>query len=63
MNNYQGCLLEESKQLSIKLNELELFCKSEKFKTLSLIDSCLLSAQFDAMKAYDAILKLRIQFL
>lgn len=57
---YQERLLEEKKELDIKLDKLTNFLKSEMFKKISPIDAILLENQRTIMVEYSAILAQRI---
>ena len=53
-------MINEKTKLDIKISELELFINSATFSNLELSDRELLKVQFDCMKIYSRILRLRI---
>lgn len=62
-NNISEKLEEEGLDLFIKLQKLEVFIGSERYKRLSWYHRCLLRRQFGFMRKYHRILGLRIKDL
>ncbi len=61
MEDYQLRVIEEEKQLKIKMDKLSSFIKSDDFNKLDLADCCLLRKQYGIMSDYDNILQQRIE--
>lgn len=60
MNTFKERLLEEQQQLNEKIEKLESFTLSDKFKEVDEVQMSLLNIQLIAMKTYSQILLERI---
>ncbi|WP_428743187.1 crAss001_48 related protein [Tenacibaculum sp.] len=58
---HQLRVIEEKKELDMKLFNLSNFLFSEKFEELEMSDKHLLNSQFDIMRRYSEILETRIK--
>lgn len=61
MEDYQLRVIEEEKQLKIKIGKLCNFIESDSFSKLNPIDCFLLRRQYEIMNDYDCVLKSRIE--
>ena len=60
MESWQQRVIDEEKELSIKIKKLDSFVTTDSFENLSSLNKELLVIQLFAMKHYDAILNKRI---
>ncbi len=61
MEDYQLRVIEEEKQLKIKIGKLCNFIESDSFNKLDPTDCFLLRRQYEIMNDYDRVLKSRIE--